>query len=221
MEDGQNNPIIDGPEPSRWAGLLSALKAAMARKPASAAPQAETAAPPAKTRRSNPPSDAADARIALAEREVHGPPAVWMAPFFLLFALAYAAPLIANSLAPAAPRGMIHGLVAVLPPVAGRIEPLLAGWLWAPWWVAVPALFMRIKAAWTTVSATLDAVGWGMGALTLEGAAWLFFGRKLVTTGFSPAEQDGAWQLLVLEFLFLLLTAITFGPTRRNHLVKP
>lgn len=152
-----------------------------------------------------------------ARRDIHGAPALWMAPFFLALALAFIIPFLAAFLTPEAPRATIDGLIHRLPTWAQPLSPMLAGWLWAPWYVALPAFAMRLKAAWTTRLAILDAVGWGMSALALEGAAWLFWGRTVLTAGgFSPAEQTGCWRLLVVEFIFLLFTATLFGPTRRQ-----
>nr|MBP9232848.1 hypothetical protein [Phenylobacterium sp.] len=84
------------------------------------------------------------------------------------------------------------------------------------WWLGAIALFLRLRAAWTAGKAVLDAVGWGMAALVVEGAAWLYFGREALEA-YSAAEQTGAWRLLVAEFVFLFLTAVMFGPntTRR------
>ncbi|MDB5431162.1 MAG: hypothetical protein JWP35_2278 [Caulobacter sp.] len=152
-----------------------------------------------------------------AHRDVHGAPALWMAPFFLALALAFVIPFLAAFLTPAAPRATIDGLIHRLPGWARPLSPMMAGWLWAPWYVALPAFLMRLKAAWTTRLAILDAVGWAMSALALEGAAWLLRGRTaLGAGGFSPAEQSGCWRLLIIEFVFLLFTATMFGPTRRQ-----
>ncbi|MDO9247465.1 MAG: hypothetical protein Q7U11_13450, partial [Phenylobacterium sp.] len=91
------------------------------------------------------------------------------------------------------------------------LSAMLAGWLWAPWWLGGLALLFRLRAAWTAGKAVLDAVGWGMAALVVEGGAWLYFGREALEA-FSVAEQTGAWRLLAAEFIFLFLTAVLFGP---------
>ena len=147
---------------------------------------------------------------------MHGPPFVWLAPVFLAFAIAYALPQLADLLQPQAPRSMIKALVAFLPGFAAPLEPMIAGWLWAPLWVTLLALALRLRAVWVTHLAILDAVGWSMAALVVEGGAWLLWGRKVLEQGgFSPAERDGVWQLMVGEIVFLFLTAVLFGPSSR------
>ena len=152
-----------------------------------------------------------------ARKDVHGAPAIWMAPFFLALAVVFILPFLAGLLTPHAPRETIDGLVHRLPSWARLLSPMMAGWLWAPWYVAAPAFLLHLRGAWITGVGMLDAVGWGTSAWALEGAAWLFRGRTTLTAGgFSAAEQKGCWQLLAVEFLFLLLTATMFGPTRRR-----
>lgn len=59
----------------------------------------------------------------------------------------------------------------------------------------------------------MDAVGSSMAALAFESAAWLYVGRKLLSgPGAALAEREGAWQLLVAEFVFLFLVATVLGP---------
>ncbi|MFZ3005951.1 MAG: hypothetical protein WA047_07220 [Phenylobacterium sp.] len=212
MDDGRNQPTVSGPEPSGlstlWARLRAALAALAARKsrPADPAPGQKTTRRAAKAR----PDPAAAAEIR-AWRKVHGRPAIWMAPFFLVFAALHAVPHVALMVEPQAPRGLIADLVATLPDRAEPLSAMLAGWLWAPWWLGLIALLLRLRAAWTAGKAVLDAVGWGMAALVVEGGAWLYFGREALEA-FSVAEQTGAWRLLAAEFIFLFLTAVLFGP---------
>ncbi|MDB5468809.1 MAG: hypothetical protein JWR84_369 [Caulobacter sp.] len=213
MGEHHNDPIISGPEPSGpavwWRNLVSALKAMRARVPTTVAKA------PARRKAETP---APDAKAAKAWREVHGPPVFWLAPVFLIFAAAYALPQLAQVLQPQAPRSMIKALVAFLPGFAAPIEPALAGWLWAPLWVTLLALALRLRAVWVTRLAILDAVGWSMAALVVEGATWLLGGRALLARGgYSPAEQDGVWQLMVAEVVFLFMTAVFFGPTSRQR----
>jgi hypothetical protein len=106
--------------------------------------------------------------------------------------------------------------VGRLPEQLSPLSAMMAGWLWLPWFVALPALLMRLRAAWTTRSAIMDAVGWSMGALVIEGGAWLYFGRKALESA-GAAERTGAWQLLVAEFIFLFLVATILGP----HIPRP
>lgn len=218
MGEHHNDPIISGPEPSGlsvwWRNLVSAFKVMRARVPAAPAvrprrkPKAEAPAP--------------DAAALKAWRATHGPPFIWLAPVFLAFAAAYALPHLADYLQPQAPRSMIKALAAFLPDFAAPLEPMLAGWLWAPLWVGVLALALRLRAVWVSHLAILDAVGWGMAAVVVEGGAWLLVGRAaLGKGGFSPAEQEGVWQLMVGEIIFLFLTAVMFAPrSRRRDLLE-
>lgn len=210
MGDHHNDPIISGPEPSGpaiwWRNLVSAFKAMRTR----------AAAKPPNRRKAKAKPIAPDAKAGKAWRAVHGPPFVWLAPVFLAFAIAYALPQLADLLQPQAPRSMIKALVAFLPGFAAPLEPMMAGWLWAPLWVTLLALALRLRAVWVTHLAILDAVGWSMAALVVEGGAWLLWGRKVLEQGgFSPAERDGVWQLMVGEIVFLFLTAVLFGPPSR------
>lgn len=205
--DKDSDPIVGdapaGGPAAWWAGLRSAIQAMRSRAPAVAArPKARQKPAPSA------PDDGAK-----AQRAIHGAPAFWMAPFFLAFAAAFALPLLAAWLSPAAPRQVIAGVTGALPGPTQPLAAMISGWLWAPWWIALPASLMRLRAAWVTARASLDAVGWGMAAWALEGAAWLFAGREALNTGFSPAEQTGCWRLLVAEFVFLLVTATLFGPS--------
>ena len=217
MDGEQNQPTVSGPEPSGrstlWARVRAALAALAARrpKPTATAPREKAARRPAKT-----PQDLAAAAEVKAWRKVHGRPAFWMAPFFLVFAALYAVPHLALILEPQAPRGLITALVAELPARAEPLSAMLAGWLWAPWWLGLIGLLLRLRAAWTAGKAVLDAVGWGMAALVVEGGAWLYFGREALEA-FSVAEQTGAWRLLVAEFIFLFLTAVLFGPNTNQR----
>lgn len=220
MGEHHNDPIISGPEPSGpvvwWRNLVSALKAMRARIPAPPAPAPK--APAAREPKS--PKVEPEAAEAAAEvkawRATHGPPFVWLAPVFLAFALAYVLPHLAEVLQPQAPRSMIKAFVALLPGFAAPLEPMLAGWLWAPLWVSLLALALRLRAVWVTHLAILDAVGWSMAALVVEGAAWLLGGRHILAKGgFTAAEQDGVWQLMVGEIAFLFLTAVFFAPASR------
>ncbi|MDO8799695.1 hypothetical protein [Phenylobacterium sp.] len=212
MGGERNQPTVSGPEPSGlstlWARLKAALAALAARRPrpADPAPREKTTRRAAKARQ-----DPAAAAEVKAWRKVHGRPAIWMAPVFLVFAALYAVPHLALALEPQAPRSLITALVAALPSWAEPLSAMLAGWLWAPWWLGLLALLFRLRAAWTAGKAVLDAVGWGMAALVVEGGAWLFFGRDALEA-FSVAEQTGAWRLLAAEFIFLFLTAVLFGP---------
>ncbi|MDO8379999.1 hypothetical protein [Phenylobacterium sp.] len=209
MDGGRNQPTVSGPEPSGlstlWARLRAAL-AALRSRPADPAPREKARRRTAEARQ-----DPAEAAEVKAWRKVHGRPAIWMAPFFLLFAALYAFPHLALMIQPQAPRSLIAVLVAALPGWAEPLSAMLAGWLWAPWWLGVLALLFRLRAAWTAGKAMLDAVGWAMAALVVEGGAWLFFGREALEA-FSVAEQTGAWRLLAAEFIFLFLTAVLFGP---------
>ena len=209
MDGGRNEPTISGPEPSGLSTLWARLKAALAalrQRRADPAPRQKAA------RRSvEAPQDPVSAAEVKAFRKVHGRPAIWMAPFFLLFAGLYAVPHLALLIRPQAPRSLITELVSGLPDWAQPLSAMLAGWLWAPLWLGVLALLFRLRAAWTASKAMLDAVGWGMAALVVEGGAWLLFGREALEA-FSVAEQTGAWRLLAAEFLFLFLTATLFGP---------
>jgi hypothetical protein len=211
MGDQHNDPIISGPEPSGlavwWRNLVSAFRAMRGRLPAST---------PAMPRPK--PAPAPDVATLQAWRAVHGPPFVWLAPVFLAFAALYALPHLAEYLQPQAPRSLLKALVAFLPGVAAPLEPMLTGWLWAPLWLTLLALALRLRAVWVTHLAILDAVGWSMAALVVEGGAWLLFGRAaLAKGGFSPAEQDGVWQLMVGEIIFLFLTAVLFAPNSRRR----
>jgi hypothetical protein len=214
-----NDPIISGPEPSTLATLWARMKAAWAAlRTRAAVPKTEDPGKRAKRAPTPSKAEAAAEKKALKDwRTVHGPPAIWMAPFFLLFAALFALPHLAQIIQPQAPRSLITALVAALPDVAQPLSPMLAGWLWAPWWLGLIAVLMRLRAAWVAGRAVLDAVGWGMAALVVEGAAWLYFGREALETGFNAAEQTGAWRLLVAEFVFLFLTAVLFGPNTRQR----
>jgi hypothetical protein len=210
MGDHHNDPIIGGPEPSGpavwWRNLVSAFKAMRAR----------AVAKPPNRRKAKAEPVAPAAKAVKAWRAVHGPPFVWLAPVFLVFAIAYALPQLAEFLQPQAPRSMIKALVAFLPGFAAPLEAMMAGWLWAPLWLTLLALALRLRAVWVTHLAILDAVGWSMAALVVEGGAWLLWGRKVLEQGgFSPAERDGVWQLMVGEIVFLFLTAVLFGPYSR------
>ena len=200
--------VIDGPPPSNWAQLREAWRATRARL------QRRTPVPPKPSRRRRaaaPEADEAPAAAIKAFEQVHGKPMLWMAPFFLVFAFVFAFPHAAKVLSPEAPRAVIDSLVARLPELLSPLAPMMAGWLWLPWFVALPALLMRLRAAWTTRSAIMDAVGWSMAALVIEGGAWLYFGRKALESA-SAAERTGAWQLLAAEFIFLFLVATILGP---------
>ena len=205
----QNNPIIDGPPPGNWQRLIDAWRAISARLR-----RADTERPAAKARKVRakaPPEELAAAAEVKAFEQVHGKPMLWMAPFFLLFAFVFAFPHAAKVLSPEAPRAVIDAFVGRLPEQLSPLSAMMAGWLWLPWFVALPALLMRLRAAWTTRNAIMDAVGWSMAALVIEGGAWLYFGRKALESA-SAAERTGAWQLLVAEFIFLFLVATILGP---------
>ena len=212
MDGEQNQPTVSGPKPSGlltlWARLRAALAALAARRPRPADPEPRQKRPRQAAKARQDPAAAAQVK---AWRKVHGRPAIWMAPFFLVFAALYAVPHLALILEPQAPRSLINDLVAALPDWAAPLSAMLAGWLWAPWWLGLMGLLFRLRAAWTAGKAILDAVGWGMAALVVEGGAWLYFGREALEA-FSVAEQTGAWRLLVAEFIFLFLTAVLFGP---------
>jgi len=211
MAEPHNNPIIDGPPPNNWTVLLEAWRSVRAWFGRMAAPRAR--ARPWKGRKAPAAGTGGAPDAVKAFETVHGKPMLWMAPFFLAFAFVFAFPHAARLLSPDAPRVLIDSLVGRLPEVLSPLAPMMAGWLWLPWFVALPALLLRLRAAWTTRSAIMDAVGWSMGALAIEGAAWLYFGRKaLEPAGTSAAERDGAWQLLVAEFVFLFLVATVLGP---------
>lgn len=204
--DEPHRSVIDGPPRSNWQPVLDALKALVAavRNTGKSRPRRIKPLPG--------PSTAAASEIKAFE-QVHGKPMLWMAPFFLVFAFVFAFPHAAKILSPEAPRVVINDLVARLPEVLSPLSAMMAGWLWLPWFVALPALLMRLRAAWTTGSAIMDAVGWSMAALVIEGGAWLYFGRMaLERAGTSAAERDGAWQLLAAEFIFLFLVATILGP---------
>lgn len=212
-----NDPIISGPEPSGWATLWARIRAVWTTLRTRVAMVRPHSAKPARELSSS--SDVDARKTAVKDwREVHGRPAVWMAPFFLVFAALFALPHLAQVVQPEAPRDFIGTLVAALPESAQPLSPIIAGWLWMPWWLGLIALLMRLRAAWVAARAILDAVGWGLAALVVEGAAWLYFGRKALEAGFSTAEQTGAWHLLVAEFVFLSLTAVLFGPTSRQRI---
>lgn len=219
MGEHHNDPIISGPEPSGpavwWRNLVSALKAMRAKVPAPAPAKPQKRRKAAQVEAEAP---EADAKATKAWREVHGPPVIWLAPVFLAFAAAYALPQLALFMEPEAPRNMIKAVVAALPAFAATLEPMITGWLWAPIWVTLLALALRLRAVWVTHLAILDAVGWSMAALVVEGGAWLLWGRKVLEQGgFTTAERDGVWQLMVGEIIFLFLTAVFFGPTSRQR----
>lgn len=220
MADHHNDPIISGPEPSGpavwWRNLVSAVRAMRARVTGPSVKAPAGKAKPSKVRQEDTEATAAETK---AWRATHGPPFIWLAPVFLAFALAYVLPHLAEWLQPQAPRSMIKAFVAILPDFAAPLEPMLAGWLWAPLWVSLLALALRLRAAWVTHLGILDAVGWSMAALVVEGGAWLLWGRGVLERGaFSAAERDGVWQLMVGEFIFLFLTAVFFAPTSRQRI---
>ena len=207
-------PVIDGPPPSNWDQMRQAWRSTRTRLQR----QSPTPTKPPRRRRPKSPEASAAAAEVKAFEKVHGAPMLWMAPFFLVFAFVFAFPHTAKLLTPEAPRIMINDLVERLPEVLSPLSAMMAGWLWLPWFVALPALLMRLRAAWETRNAIMDAVGWSMAALAIEGGAWLYFGRKaLERVGTNAAEREGAWQLLVAEFIFLLLVATILGP----HTPKP
>lgn len=199
-----NGQIVSGPEPSRLpkaADLAAAFRSLFAHRRAAAEPR--------KSRRKEQPARPARPRA----MPVGGWPAIWMAPCFLAFAILFAFLHLAKFAAPADPRAFIAEWVGWLPERAAPLTDMLSGWLWLPWYVALAALIMRLQAVRATARGILDAVGWSLGALAIEGAAWLFFGRVMLAGPETPvAVRDGAWQLLVAEFVFLLLTSILFGP---------
>lgn len=208
-----DHAVIDGPPPSNWKPVLEAGAAVFAWLRRSLATKAGK--PAAKPVRDRPQTDASK-EAQKAERDwvaVHGRPMLWTAPLFLAFAVVYAAPHLATLLSPEDPRALITNWVGRLPDRAAPLSAVIAGWLWLPWWVGLPALLMRLNAARIAARAIMDAVGWSMAALALEGAAWLYVGRKvLAAAGVPLAEREGAWQLLVAEFVFLLLVATVLGP---------
>lgn len=212
-EEPHAHAVIDGPPPSNWKPVLAAgaavtawIKRGLATRPAR---------PPASVARSDD-SPARSDEVAAEDKawvRVHGKPMLWTAPLFLAFAAVYAAPHLAALLSPDDPRAVINAWVGRLPDRAAPLSGVMAGWLWLPWWVGVPALLLRLNAARLTARAIMDAVGWSMAALVLEAAAWLYVGRKLLgAAGVSAAERDGAWQLLVAEFVFLFVAATVLGP---------
>ncbi len=211
-EDGQGD-IVSGPEPSRLpraADVLAAVRGLFAPRPGTG-----EAPVPEKGRRKA--RSAAPSRPAPPkEQPVGGYPAVWMAPVFLVFAALYALPHAANLLEPEAPRAWLASVVARLPEQAAPLTDILAGWLWLPWWVGAATLLLRLQAVRMTSRGILDAVGWAMAALVVEGAAWLLFGRALLAEA-PEAVRDGAWRLLVAEFVFLFLTATLFGPNTQRR----
>lgn len=204
-------PLVEGPPPSNWRLLLDAGRAALARLRRSfgsrpAPPQAK----PVQADAAQPSATEAEVK---AWEAVHGKSMLWAAPLFLAFAAVYAAPHLATFLSPDEPRALIRTWVDRLPDWAAPLNGVIAGWLWLPWWVGLPALLLRLNAARLTGRAIMDAVGSSMAALALEGAAWLYVGRKLLSgPGAVLAEQEGAWQLLVAEFMFLFLVAAVLGP---------
>ena len=144
-----------------------------------------------------------------------------MAPFFVAFAILFALPHIVDLIA-AEPRAALKGMFSFMPVLPEKIAPLsdmLAGWLWLPWYLAIPSFCLRQRAAWITRRAILDAVGSSMAALALQGAAWYLLGREaLAADTISVAERNGAWQLMALELVFLFLTAVMFGPSTRQRI---
>jgi hypothetical protein len=205
-----DHPVIDGPPPSNWRPLLDAgrsmvtwIRRHLAVKPGRPSAKSRPAAAQ--------PDDAEKADKAWIA--VHGKPMLWTAPVFLAFAAVYAAPHLATLLSPDDPRALLKVWVDRLPDQAAPLNGVVAGWLWSPWWIGAPALLMRLNAARITARAIMDAVGWSMAALALEGAAWLYVGRKVLAQAAVPlAEREGAWQLLVAEFVFLFLAATVLGP---------
>ena len=138
-EPGQGE-IVSGPEPSRLpkaADVLAAMKGLFAPR-ADAAGDAVPQRPRRKARSSAPQKPAKS-----AEQPLGGYPAVWMAPFFLVFAVLFALPHVANLLEPEAPRAWLASFVARLPDQAAPLTDILAGWLWLPWWVGLATLLLR------------------------------------------------------------------------------
>lgn len=212
-KDGQRD-IVSGPESSRWpkaADVMAAVKGLFAPRPAGV----EDAVPDHRKRRARAAVPATPTRP--KEQPLGGYPAVWMAPFFLAFAVLFALPHFANLLAPEAPRAWLAVVVGQLPEQAAPLTDILAGWLWSPWWVGAATLLLRLQAVRMTARGILDAVGWAMAALVVEGAAWLLFGRSLLAEA-PEAVRDGAWRLLVAEFVFLFLTATLFGPNTERRI---
>lgn len=213
-KDPGHGEIVSGPEPSRLpkaADVLAAVRGLFAGRSGTV----EDAAPqrPRRKARAGAPPIAAKS----TEQPVGGYPAVWMAPFFLAFAVLFALPHAANLLAPEAPRAWLASVVVRLPDQAAPLTDILAGWLWLPWWVGAGTLLLRLQAVRMTSIGILDAVGWAMAALVVEGAAWLLFGRSLLAEA-PDAVRDGAWRLLVAEFVFLFLTATLFGPNTQRRI---
>ena len=213
-KDPGQGGIVSGPEPSRLpkaADVVAALKGLFAPR----ADAAKDAAPERRRRKTQagiPPKTAKP-----MEQPLGGFPAVWMAPFFLVFAVLFALPHAANLLEPEAPRAWLAAVVARLPDQAAPLTDILAGWLWLPWWVGAATLLLRLQAVRMTSRGILDAVGWSMAALVIEGAAWLLFGRSLLAEA-PEAVRNGAWRLLVAEFVFLFLTATLFGPNTQRRI---
>lgn len=208
-DEDQDNQIVSGP-PGRRGPSLDDVRAAVAgllkRRPA---PEAAEAAPVRRARTQRPAPAAKPTR----EQVQAGAPALVLAPAYLAFAAAFALPQVARLASPADPRGFIAETVAKMPDWAAPMEAVWNGWLWAPWWIVLPATLFRLNGARITLGASLDAVGSGMAALVLSGAAWLYHGRVVLgREGVPLAERDGAWQLLVAEFVFLFLVASWFSP---------
>lgn len=212
-DSDDDNQIVSGPPPRRGptlADLRAAARALLRPRPAPP-PDADHKVEPA--RRSRPAPDFSKPATLTREQVQSGAPAFILAPAYLLFAAVCVLPQVARMAAPEAPRAFIARAVAALPDWAAPMESVWNGWLWAPWWILAPALLMRLNSVRITVTASLDAVGWSMAALLVQTAAWLFYGRGfLARDGVSVAERDGAWQLLLAEFVFLFLVATWFSP---------
>lgn len=206
-DEHQDNPIVSGPPPRRGPSLDDVRAAVAGLLKRRAAP--ENAEPTRRARTQRPATPAKPTR----EQVQAGAPAWVLAPAYLAFAAAFALPQAAKLAEPESPRQFIAEVVAALPDWAAPMEGVWNGWLWAPWWVVLPAFLMRLNSVRITLSASLDAVGASMAALVICGAAWLYHGRAVLGhEGVPLAERDGAWQLLLAEFVFLFLVSVWFSP---------
>jgi hypothetical protein len=214
-KDDDSNPIVSGPPPRRGPSLAD-VRAALAGLFRSRGAARATATDPVGPSRRKP---GADTQPAPTRAQVlSGAPAWVLAPAYLAFAVVFALPQAARLAEPESPRQFIAGVVAQLPGWAAPMEAVWNGWLWAPWWIVLPALLMRLNSVRITLRASLDAVGSSMAALVISGAAWLYHGRVVLgREGVPVAERDGAWQLLVAEFVFLFLIATWFSPNMRRR----
>jgi|GEM_PF-3769037 len=211
--NNEQPPLVSGPEPTLVERLIGAMRALYRR--GGHAPDAS----PQSAKRSNPPRPPRP----LGQR---GPgPATAYAlgakPWERMLAVIFIAPWTLFLIFPVAadylgdPHAAIVGVVAAYPQTAA-LEPYAQALLWQSPKIAALTFAVRLFALGQARRNALNAGGWFVLAMLVDGAAWLIWGRShMAAAGFDAALQKAASDLMIVFAIFSLTVWTIFGPAEK------